>query len=109
MSEDRFTTERDGFGRLLADREVWRQASTIAAAGELTARWLEGESQYQPGAFSAGVDDETRAIAGELARLADRRPRTTRLRDGLLQPRDRDGTPGVIHPNQPGDGRPCPG
>ena len=69
MSEDRYTTERDGFGRLLADREVWRQASTIAAAGELTARWLEGESQYQPGVFSAGFDDETRAIAGELARL----------------------------------------
>src|SRR6478609_10822122 len=69
MSEDRFTTERDSFGRLLADREVWRQASTIAAAGELTARWLEGESQYQPGVFSAGFDDETRAIAGELAGL----------------------------------------
>lgn len=69
MSEDRFTTERDSFGRLLADREVWRQASTIAAAGELTARWLEGNSQYQPGVFSAGFDDETSAIAGELARL----------------------------------------
>lgn len=69
MSEDRFTTERDSFGRLLADREVWRQASTIAAAGELTARWLEGNSQYQPGVFSAGFDDETGAIAGELARL----------------------------------------
>ena len=69
MSEDRFTTERDSFGRLLADREVWRQASTIAAAGELTARWLDGNSQYQPGVFSAGFDDETRAIAGELARL----------------------------------------
>jgi hypothetical protein len=69
MSEDRFTTERDSFGRLLADREVWRQAGTIAAAGELTARWLEGKSQYQAGVFSAGFDDETRAIAGELARL----------------------------------------
>jgi hypothetical protein len=69
MSEDRFTTERDSFGRLLADREVWRQASTIAAAGELTARWLEGNSQYQPGVFSAGFDDETRAIARELAGL----------------------------------------
>jgi hypothetical protein len=69
MSKDRFTTERDSFGRLLADREVWRQAGTIAAAGELTARWLEGKSQYQAGVFSAGFDDETRAIAGELARL----------------------------------------
>jgi hypothetical protein len=69
MSEDRFTTERDSYGRLLADREVWRQASTIAAAGELTARWLEGNSQYQPGVFSPGFDAETTAIAGELARL----------------------------------------
>ncbi|WP_427134866.1 DUF6919 domain-containing protein [Pseudarthrobacter sp. S9] len=68
-SEDRFTTERDSFGRLLADREVWRQATTIPAAGELTARWLEGRSQYQPGAFAAGFDDETTAIAGELAEL----------------------------------------
>ncbi|PVZ60172.1 DUF6919 domain-containing protein [Arthrobacter sp. H-02-3] len=69
MSEDRFTTERDNFGRLLADRDVWRQATSIAAAGELTARWLEGNSQYQPGVFSPGFDDETTAIAGELARL----------------------------------------
>ncbi len=69
MSEVRFTTERDSFGRLLADREVWRQATTIPAAGELTARWLEGNSEYQPGVFSPGFDDETTAIAGELARL----------------------------------------
>src|SRR6478735_12229666 len=69
MSEARFTTERDSFGRLLADREVWRQASTIPAAGELTARWLEGNSQYQPGVFAPGFDEETAAIAGELARL----------------------------------------
>jgi len=69
MSEVRFTTERDSFGRLLADREVWRQATSIAAAGELTARWLEGNSQYQPGVFSPGFDDETAAIAGDLARL----------------------------------------
>jgi len=69
MSEGRFTTERDAFGRLLADREVWRQATTIAAAGELTARWLEGRSQYQPGTFAPGFDDETAAIAGELAGL----------------------------------------
>ena len=69
MSEDRFTTERDSFGRLLADREVWRQATTIAAAGELTARWLEGTAEYQPGVFSPGFDDETKAIAAELALL----------------------------------------
>jgi hypothetical protein len=69
MSEHRFTTERDGFGRLLADREVWRQATTIPAAGELTARWLEGRSQYQPGTFAPGFDDETTDIAAELAGL----------------------------------------
>lgn len=69
MAEDRFTTERDGFGRLLADREIWRQASTIPAAGELTARWLEGRSEYQPGTFAPSFDDETRQIAVELAQL----------------------------------------
>ena len=69
MAEDRYTTERDTFGRLLADREVWRQAGTIPAAGELTARWLEGRSEYQPGTFAPGSDGETTAIAGELAAL----------------------------------------
>ncbi|MET1021786.1 MAG: hypothetical protein ABWX69_06255 [Arthrobacter sp.] len=69
MAEDRYTTERDGYGRLLADREVWRQAGTIPAAGELTARWLEGRSEYQPGTFTPGFDDETRTIAGGLAEL----------------------------------------
>src|SRR6476620_464252 len=69
MSEDRFTTERDSFGRLLADRDVWRQATTIPAAGELAARWLAGNSEYQPGVFSPGFDDETKPIAGDLARL----------------------------------------
>lgn len=69
MSEDRFTTERDSYGRLLADREVWRQATTIPAAGELTARWLEGRSQYQPGTSAPGIDEETRDIADELAEI----------------------------------------
>jgi hypothetical protein len=69
MADDRYTTERDSFGRLLADREIWRQAGSIPAAGELTARWLEGRSEYQPGTFSPGFDEETGAIAGELAAL----------------------------------------
>lgn len=67
--DEQYTTERDGFGRLLADRQVWRQATTIPAAGELTARWLEGASQYQPGTFSPGIDAETEAIAPKLAAL----------------------------------------
>jgi hypothetical protein len=69
MAEDRYTTERDTFGRLLADREVWRQAGTIPAAGELTARWLEGRSEYQPGTFAPSFDDETKSIAAELAQV----------------------------------------
>lgn len=84
MAEDRYTTERDAFGRLLADREVWRQAGTIPAAGELTARWLEGRSEYQPGTFAPGFDDETTAIAGELAELN---------RNGLFT---RESQPGVL-------------
>jgi hypothetical protein len=64
-----FTDERDSYGRLLVDREVWRQATTLAAAGELTARWLEGESEYQAGTLAPGFDDETRPIAGQLAEI----------------------------------------
>jgi hypothetical protein len=63
------TKIRDEFGRLLADREVWRQAVTREAAGELTARWLEGGSEYQPATFAARYDDETRRIALALAEL----------------------------------------
>lgn len=62
-----FTDERDSYGRLLVDREVWRQASTLAAAGELTARWLEGKSEYQAGTLAPRFDDETLPIAGQLA------------------------------------------
>lgn len=67
--EHQFTNERDRYGRLLADREVWRQANTLAAAGELTARWLDGASQYQPGTFAPTFDEETQTIAGELSRV----------------------------------------
>jgi hypothetical protein len=63
------TEVRDQFGRLLADREVWRQAVTLEAAGELTARWLEGSSEYQPATFTARYDDETGPIAAALATL----------------------------------------
>jgi hypothetical protein len=37
---------RDQFGRRLEDKGAWRQAITLEAAGELTARWLEGHSEY---------------------------------------------------------------
>ena len=58
---------RDQFGRNLEDKGAWRQATTLDAAGELTARWLEGKSEYQPATFSARYDDETESIAVELA------------------------------------------
>lgn len=59
----------DEYGRLLEDRGVWRQATTLEAAGELTARWLEGGSSYQPGHFAAAFDAETQPIAAALAEL----------------------------------------
>jgi hypothetical protein len=63
------TEDRDQFGRRLEDRGAWRQATTLAAAGELTARWLEGQSEFQPATFTATYDDETAPIAVELAVL----------------------------------------
>jgi hypothetical protein len=63
------TQDRDRFGRRLEDRGAWRQATTLAGAGELTARWLEGNSEFQPATFTATYDAETAAIAVELAAL----------------------------------------
>ena len=60
---------RDQFGRNPEDKGAWRQATTLDAAGELTARWLEGKSAYQPATFTARYDDETESIAVELAAL----------------------------------------
>ena len=59
----------DQFGRNLEDKGAWRQATTLDAAGELTARWLEGKSEYQAATFTARYDDETESIAVELAAL----------------------------------------
>lgn len=59
----------DEFGRRLVDKGAWRQAITLAAAGELTARWLEGESQYQAATFTPTYDAETAPIASGLAAL----------------------------------------
>jgi hypothetical protein len=63
------TDTRDQHGRLRSDRGVWRQATTLAAAGELTARWLESRSEYQPGTFAPSFDEETRPIAADLAEI----------------------------------------
>jgi hypothetical protein len=60
---------RDQFGRNLEDKGAWRQATTLDAAGELTARWLEGKSEYQAATFTPRYDDETAPIAVELAAL----------------------------------------
>jgi hypothetical protein len=60
---------RDQFGRRLEDKGAWRQATTLAAAGELTARWLEGHREYQAATFTPRYDDETGLIAVELAAL----------------------------------------
>ncbi len=67
--EPQETESRDQFGRRLEDREVWRQATTLEAAGELTARWLEGHSEYQAATFTATYDIETATIAAGLAAL----------------------------------------
>jgi hypothetical protein len=75
---------RDQFGRLLEDRGVWRQATTLEAAGELTARWLEGGSSYQPGHLAAGFDEETRPIARALAELNRNGLFTKESQPGLL-------------------------
>lgn len=60
---------RDQFGRRLEDKGAWRQAITLEAAGELTARWLEGHSEYQAATFTASYDAETGPIAADLAAL----------------------------------------
>ncbi|WP_258804338.1 DUF6919 domain-containing protein [Pseudarthrobacter sp. NS4] len=75
---------RDQFGRLLEDRGVWRQATSLEAAGELTARWLEGGSSYQPGHLAAGFDEETAPIAAALAKLNRNGLFTKESQPGLL-------------------------
>lgn len=60
---------RDRFGRRLVDKGAWRQATTLEAAGELTARWLERRTEYQPATFTARYDAETGPIAADLAAL----------------------------------------
>ncbi|MBT2533427.1 hypothetical protein J7E83_15125 [Arthrobacter sp. ISL-48] len=78
---------RDQYGRRLEDKGAWRQATTLEAAGELTARWLEGTSQYQAATFTPGYDDETGPIAAELAALNRNGLFTKESQPGLKSPR----------------------
>lgn len=77
---------RDQFGRRLEDKGAWRQATTLEAAGELTARWLEGHSEYQAAIFTARYDDETGPIAVELATLNRNGLFTKESQPGLHSP-----------------------
>ena len=84
--EPQATEDRDRFGRRLEDRGVWRQATTLPAAGELTARWLEGHSAFQPGTFTASYDAETVPIAVGLAALNRNGLFTRESQPGLRSP-----------------------
>jgi hypothetical protein len=50
-----------------ADRKLWAQARTLADLGELTAQWLEGRIESQPGYAPGRPDDETRELIPVLA------------------------------------------
>lgn len=65
---------------------MWRQATTLLGAGELTARWLEGSSDYQPGIFAPGFDTETDTIAADLAEINRRGLFTKESQPGLAGP-----------------------
>lgn len=56
-----------------ADRKAglaaWAAARSLADAGELMARWLEGATTYQPACFGARPEDETRHLVPALAAL----------------------------------------
>lgn len=45
-----------------ADRREWAGADTVADAGKLTARWLEGDLQTQPGYYGRPADETTDLI-----------------------------------------------
>ncbi|MBF5081496.1 DUF6919 domain-containing protein [Quadrisphaera sp. INWT6] len=51
------------------DRRQWRDADSLAAIGELTARWLEGTLAYQPEDFATQPAPETRPLVPVLAPL----------------------------------------
>ena len=109
---------RDQFGRRLEDKGAWRQAITLEAAGELTARWLEGHSEYQAATFTVRYDDETEPIAVELAALNRNGLFTKESQPGLrtedlaqrqyvtaiLQRRSGRRPARPVHPHRTGDG-----
>jgi len=51
------------------DRRQWRDADSLAAIGELSARWLEGALAYQPEDFATEPAPETRPLVPVLAPL----------------------------------------
>jgi hypothetical protein len=61
--------DRDEFGRLASDALPWRSVSSLAQAGELTARWLEGRSTFVPMYADTAPDEETRPLVGSLAAI----------------------------------------
>jgi hypothetical protein len=53
-----------------ATRQRWQEASTLRELGELTALWLEGKLDSQPGYVPrVGPDKETTELVAVLARL----------------------------------------
>jgi hypothetical protein len=57
----------DAYGRSVEHGRLWRDAHTLAAVGELTARWLQGAITYQAAYFGPSPDAETRDLVGVLA------------------------------------------
>ncbi|MEV7217900.1 hypothetical protein AB0O31_33000 [Kitasatospora cineracea] len=55
--------------RTLRDRRRWREATTAADLGELTAQWLQGRLHFHPTVGSAGPDEETTNTPDLLAAL----------------------------------------
>lgn len=53
-----------------ATRERWQNAANLLELGELTALWLEGKIESQPGyEYNVGPDDETEPLIPVLAKL----------------------------------------
>lgn len=53
----------------MTDQDRWRQAATLKGLGELTALWLEGAIQCNPGYSASGPDSETEELVPVLAAI----------------------------------------